>query len=120
MKIQDRYCQGLIASALSQRRTVEAAGAMARAATSRASSGHDQRDSEVLPGLIRGLVAVGHLLQLVALGGGQHDRHGAGDEHGKGWPIYGRDQLCAEVRRVARAVRWRRSVALVARRAASR
>ncbi|SCE59767.1 hypothetical protein GA0115234_11625 [Streptomyces sp. DvalAA-43] len=49
MKIQDRYCQGLIASALSQRRTVEAdmAAAMALATTSRASSGHDQHDSGV-------------------------------------------------------------------------
>jgi hypothetical protein len=49
MKIQDWYCQGLSASCLSQRRTVEAeiAPAMARATTSRASSGADQRDSGV-------------------------------------------------------------------------
>ncbi|MEU2226214.1 hypothetical protein [Streptomyces sp. NPDC018347] len=49
MKIQDRYCQGLLASALSQRRTVAAdmAGVMARATTSRAGFGHDQRDSGV-------------------------------------------------------------------------
>ena len=47
MKIQDRYCQGLSASASSQRRTVEAEtdATMPRAAASRASSGHDQRDS---------------------------------------------------------------------------
>ncbi|MEV0495526.1 transposase family protein [Streptomyces atratus] len=38
----------------------------------------------------------------------------------EGGSIYGRDQLCAEVRRMARAVRWRRSGALVVRRAASK
>jgi hypothetical protein len=45
-KIQDRYCQGLSASSLSQRRTVEGEidPAMDRATTSRANSGHDQRD----------------------------------------------------------------------------
>jgi hypothetical protein len=50
MKIKDRYCQGLIASALSRRRRAVGAdmvGAMARSTTSRASSGHDQRDSGV-------------------------------------------------------------------------
>ncbi|MEU6331147.1 hypothetical protein ABZ851_28300 [Streptomyces sp. NPDC047049] len=46
-EIQDWYCQGLSASCLSQRRTVESeiAPAMDWATTSRASSGHDQRDS---------------------------------------------------------------------------
>src|SRR6476620_3080489 len=49
MKIQDWYCQGLSASCLSQRRTVEAeiAPAMARATTSRASPGAAQRESGV-------------------------------------------------------------------------
>ncbi|WP_220377896.1 hypothetical protein, partial [Streptomyces inhibens] len=49
MKIQDRCCQGSIASAWIQRRSVEAdmAGAMAWAATLRASSGHDRRESGV-------------------------------------------------------------------------
>jgi hypothetical protein len=49
MKIHDRYCQGLSASSASQRRTVEAetGAVMARAVTSRASSGHDQRDNGV-------------------------------------------------------------------------
>ncbi|MEU0040081.1 hypothetical protein [Streptomyces sp. NPDC006333] len=49
MKIQDWYCQGLSVSSASQRRTVEAEmdPAMARATTSRASSGHDQRDNGV-------------------------------------------------------------------------
>lgn len=49
MKIHDWYCQGLSASSLSQRRTVEAETGvvMARAVTSRASSGHDQRDNGV-------------------------------------------------------------------------
>jgi len=44
---QDRCCQGLIASWSSQRRTVEADtnAAMPRDMASRASSGHDQRDS---------------------------------------------------------------------------
>ncbi|MET8518204.1 hypothetical protein [Streptomyces sp. NPDC005077] len=47
MKIHERCCQGLIASWSSQRRTVEADtnAAMARDMASRASSGHDQRDS---------------------------------------------------------------------------
>lgn len=45
MKIQDRNCQGLSVSSRSQRRTVEAE--MRRATISRASSGHDQRDSGV-------------------------------------------------------------------------
>jgi hypothetical protein len=49
MKIQERCCQGLIASSRSQRRTVEAdrAGAMRWVTASRASSGHDQRTSGV-------------------------------------------------------------------------
>jgi hypothetical protein len=49
MKIQERSCQGLMASSPSQRRTVEAetGPVMLRAASSAASSGHDQRDSGV-------------------------------------------------------------------------
>lgn len=46
MKSQERCCQGLIASSVSQRRTVDTdrAGAIRRATASRASSGHDQRE----------------------------------------------------------------------------
>lgn len=49
MKIQDWYCQGLIASRRSQRRTVDAeiVSVMPRAVCSAAGSGHDQRDSGV-------------------------------------------------------------------------
>jgi hypothetical protein len=49
MKIHDWCCQGLSVSSRSQRRTVEAEiePAMQRATISRASSGHDQRDSGV-------------------------------------------------------------------------
>ena len=48
-EIQDWYCRGLSASCLSQRRTVEVEvdPAMDRSTTSRARSGHDQRDSGV-------------------------------------------------------------------------
>ncbi|WP_338785683.1 hypothetical protein [Streptomyces sp. DG1A-41] len=47
MKIHERCCQGLIASAASQRRTVEADTnvTMPRSMASRANSGHDQRGS---------------------------------------------------------------------------
>ncbi|MEV7302532.1 hypothetical protein [Streptomyces clavifer] len=49
MKIQERCCQGLSASSLSQRRTVEAEifSVMARVTASRASSGHHQRESGI-------------------------------------------------------------------------
>lgn len=47
MKVPERCCQGLSASWASQRRTVDADmnGVMPRRAASRASSGHDQRES---------------------------------------------------------------------------
>lgn len=50
MKVPERCCQGLSASWASQRRTVDADmnGVMPRRAASRASSGHDQRESGTL------------------------------------------------------------------------
>ncbi|MFF3144865.1 hypothetical protein ACFVRU_24880 [Streptomyces sp. NPDC057927] len=49
----------------------------------------EQDDCGALPGPVLSLVTVGHLLQPVALGGGQGMAHGAAQGHGRQRPISG-------------------------------
>lgn len=59
------------------------AAASARISGHWSPTGSQQHDGCALPGLMRGLVAIGHFLEPVVLGGGQGQRDGSRRSHGR-------------------------------------